>query len=214
MYAFKALDNRKGSSLQAVKKYLKENEGIDSQKKAIYINKSVRKLTDDGALRHRMQKKRGRPKGAKTISTAPSFSIVKAKKIAKTKVGKRGRPKGAKNKSTVPQSSIVKAKKKEPKTKVGKRGRPKTKTDAEYPVKFVDLVLGAFKALDNRKGSSLQAVKKYLKENEGIDSQKKAIYINKSVRKLTDDGALRHRLYESFRMSPKIRLYVILEAEK
>ncbi|XP_042894039.1 histone H1-delta-like [Penaeus japonicus] len=125
--------------------------------------------------------------------------VPKAKKNDKQQTQKkRGRPKGAKNKSTAPSSSIVKAKKitkkKEPKTKVGKRGRPKTKTDAEYPVKFVDLVLGAFKALDNRKGSSLQAVKKYLKENEGIDSQKKAIYINKSVRKLTEDGALRHRV--------------------
>ncbi|XP_042884247.1 histone H1-delta-like [Penaeus japonicus] len=126
--------------------------------------------------------------------------VTKAKKKDEAKnAQKRGRPKGAKNKSTVPSSSIAKAKKitkkKEPRAKVvGKRGRPKTKTDAEYPAKFVDLVLRAFKALDNRKGSSLQAVKKYLKENEGIDSQKKAIYINKSVRKLAEDGALRHRV--------------------
>ncbi|XP_037775022.1 histone H1-delta-like [Penaeus monodon] len=135
------------------------------------------------------QKKRGRPKGSKNKS-----SIIPTSKSKKNVQTKRGRPKGAKNKSTVPSSKITKSKK-IVKTKVAeKRGRPKMKTDAEYPVKFVDLVLRAFKALNNRKGSSLQAVKKYLKENNGIDSQKKAIYINKSVRKLTEDGALRHRV--------------------
>ncbi|XP_047469544.1 histone H1.0-like [Penaeus chinensis] len=132
------------------------------------------------------QKKRGRPK----VSVMEPASETKEKEVQKT----RGRPKGAKTKSTVPSSKIAGVKK-SVKTKVaGKRGRPRTKTDAENPVKFVDLVLGAFKALNNSKGSSLQAVKKYLRENEGIDSQKKAIYINKSVRKLTEEGVLRHRV--------------------
>nr|XP_027213142.1 histone H1-delta-like [Penaeus vannamei] len=135
------------------------------------------------------QKNRGRPKGSKNKSLAMAS---KSKNIGEAQK-KRGRPKGAKNKTTDTSSKIAKPKKIGKTKAVEKRGRPRTKTDAEYPVKFVDLVLRAFKALNNRKGSSLQAVKKYLKENEGIDSQKKAIYINKSVRKLTEDGTLRHR---------------------
>nr|XP_027213138.1 sperm-specific protein PHI-2B-like [Penaeus vannamei] len=113
------------------------------------------------------QKKRGRPKGSKNKSLAMAS---KSKNIGEAQK-KRGRPKGAKDKTTDTASKIAKPK------KIGK-----TKA-----------VEKAFKALNNRKGSSLQAVKKYLKENEGIDSQKKAIYINKSVRKLTEDGTLRHR---------------------
>ncbi|XP_027215278.2 histone H1 [Penaeus vannamei] len=137
------------------------------------------------------QKKRGRPKGSKSKSSViPASKSKKNGEVQK----KRGRPKGAKNKASVPSSKIIKAKKTVKTKAAEKRGRPKTKTDAEYPVKFVDLVLRAFEALDNRKGTSLQAVKKYLKENAGIDSQKKAIYINKSVRKLTEEGALRHRV--------------------
>lgn len=143
-------------------------------------------------------KKRGRPKGARNKSTLLSSLALAPKSKAIGEVQKkRGRPKGAKNKSTVPSAKTVKktAKKSSPDTKVGgKRGRPKMKTDAEYPMKFVDLVLAAFQALDNRKGTSLQAIKKYLRENEGIDTQRKAIYINKSVRKLTEDGTLRHRV--------------------
>ncbi|XP_069985491.1 histone H1 [Penaeus vannamei] len=135
------------------------------------------------------QKKRGRPKGSKNKSLAMAS---KSKNIGEAQK-KRGRPKGAKDKTTDTSSKIAKPKKIGKTKAVEKRGRPRTKTDAEYPVKFVDLVLRAFKALNNRKGSSLQSVKKYLKENEGIDSQKKAIYINKSVRKLTEDGTLRHR---------------------
>ncbi|XP_037780300.1 uncharacterized protein LOC119576729 [Penaeus monodon] len=134
------------------------------------------------------QKKRGRPKGAKNKSTVLSSLALAPKSNINGEVQKkRGRPKGAKNKSTVPSSKIVKvknnAKERQPKTKVvGKRGRPRTKADAGNPVKFVDVVLRAFKALNNRKGSSLQAIKKYLKENDGVDAQKKAIYINKSIR--------------------------------
>ncbi|XP_037780139.1 histone H1-delta-like [Penaeus monodon] len=141
-------------------------------------------------------KRRGRPKGARNKATLlSSLALAPKSKTIGEAQRKRGRPKGAKNKSTVPAPKTVKAKKIAPNTKVGgKRGRPKTKTDTEYPVKFVNLVLAAFQALDNRKGSSLQAIKKYLKENDGIDSQKKAIYINKSVRKLTEDGTLRHRV--------------------
>ncbi|XP_069984683.1 histone H1-delta-like [Penaeus vannamei] len=135
------------------------------------------------------QEKRGRPKGSKNKSLAMAS---KSKNIGEAQKN-RGRPKGAKDKTTDTSSKIAKPKKIGKTKAVEKRGRPRTKTDAEYPVKFVDLVLRAFKALNNRKGSSLQAVKKYLKENEGIDSQKKAIYINKSVRKLTEDGTLRHR---------------------
>ncbi|XP_063587748.1 uncharacterized protein LOC134764999 [Penaeus indicus] len=150
----------------------------------------VQKSEKNGEV-EKQQKKRGRPKGSKNKSSLISTSNSKKNGEAQAK---RGRPKGAKNKSTVPSSKIIKTKK-IVKTKMAeKRGRPKTKTNAEYPVKFVDLVLGAFKALNNSKGSSLQAVKKYLKENNGIDSQKKAIYINKSVRKLTEEGTLRHRV--------------------
>ncbi|XP_037780166.1 sperm-specific protein PHI-2B-like [Penaeus monodon] len=146
------------------------------------------------------QKKRGRPKGAKNKSTVLSSLALAPKSNVNGEVKKkRGRPKGAKNKSTVPSSKLVKtkniAKKRQPKTKVvGKRGRPRTKADAGNPVKFVDIVLRAFRALDNRKGSSLQAIKKYLKENDGVDAQKKAIYINKSIRKLAEDGTIRHRI--------------------
>ncbi|XP_069984681.1 histone H1-III-like [Penaeus vannamei] len=143
------------------------------------------------------QKKRGRPKGAKNKATVLSSLALTPKSNGEAQ--KRGRPKVAKKKSTVPSSKIVKAKtsakKRQPKAKVvGKRGRPRTKTGAENPVKFVDLVLRAFQALDNRKGSSLQAIKKYLKENDGLDAQKKAVYINKSIRKLTEDGTIRHRI--------------------
>lgn len=53
------------------------------------------------------------------------------------------------------------AKNKEQKTKVtGKRGRPRTKVNADYPVKFTDLVLRAIRVLANHKTPSLKAVKK------------------------------------------------------
>ncbi|XP_047469546.1 sperm-specific protein PHI-2B-like [Penaeus chinensis] len=145
------------------------------------------------------EKKRGRPKGAKNKTTVLSSLALAPKSSINEVQKKRGRPKGAKNKSTVPSSKIAKAKnnakKMQPKTKVvEKRGRPRTKAGGENSVKFVDVVLRAFRALNNSKGSSLQAIKKYLKENDGVDVQKKTIYINKSIRKLAEDGTIRHRI--------------------
>lgn len=128
------------------------------------------------------------------------------KNVEAQKQKKHDGPKAAKNKSTVlsslasksntngdvqKNSKIVKtnniAKKNELKTIVaGKRDLSKTETGEENPVKLVDIVLWAFEALDNHKGSSLQAVKEYLKENVGADLQK-AVYIHKLIRKLAEE---------------------------
>ncbi|XP_063697823.1 histone H1B, sperm-like [Culicoides brevitarsis] len=59
---------------------------------------------------------------------------------------------------------------------------------AHPPVK--QLVVGAVKALKERKGSSLLAIKKYIKLNAKLDSEKLSPYIKKFLRKAVANGLL------------------------
>lgn len=119
------------------------------------------------------QKKHDGPTAAKSKSTVLSSLASKSNTNGDVQ----------KNSKIVKTNNI--AKKNELKTIVAGK-RSKTEIEEENPVKLLDIVLWAFEALDNHKGSSLQAVKEYLKENVGADLQK-AVYIHKLIRKLAEE---------------------------
>lgn len=149
-----ALNEKYGSSLQAIKKYLAEHYNIDTKKKALHIKRYVNSALDNGQyvqsagsgasgrvrIAHdendrkpeKKEKKADKPVAAKKKTTNPK---------------PLGRPKGkALTKKAAPKSTPVTPKKKRPEPKkrspiapkaksaTGKRGRP-TKDKAESPAK-------------------------------------------------------------------------------
>lgn len=69
---------------------------------------------------------------------------------------------------------------------------PKAKKPASKPTHppTAQLVNGAIKALKERSGSSLQAIKKYIAENNKVDADKLAPFIKKYLKKATASGSL------------------------
>src|SRR5687768_6291178 len=87
---------------------------------------------------------------------------------------------GTKRKS-VPVLAAVKKSKEEP-TK-------KKEVVGDHP-KTSEMVLNAVKTLKDRKGSSLQAIKKFIGANYNFDPSKYGTLVNKTIKKLVETGSL------------------------
>merc|ERR1712087_700199 len=124
--AVKTLDDKKGSSLPAIKKYIAANYRVDVVKTSLYIRKAIKKLVADQKL---IQVK-GSYKAAKEEKPKkvkqPEAKKSKAKKPKKTESKKSPKKKAAKK--TAAQKPAVKksAAKKTPK-KPAKKAAPKKK---------------------------------------------------------------------------------------
>jgi len=75
------------------------------------------------------------------------------------------------------------------KSKPAKKTPTKPKTPAAHPP-VAEMVTAAIKALKDRKGSSLPAIKKYLSANYKVDVAKLAPFIKKFLRGAVGDGKL------------------------
>lgn len=101
--AIRTLDDRGGSSLQAIKKYLTSNYKIDAVKLAPYIKKYLKGAVISGQL---IQTK---GKGASGSFKFPSKASAKASKVKKTKAAKE--PKTPKLKTVMDKKKAATAKK-------------------------------------------------------------------------------------------------------
>merc|ERR1712038_1911484 len=79
----------------------------------------------------------------------------------------------------------------------------KPKKPAEHPP-TASMVKAAVKALKERNGSSLPAIKKYIAANYKYDVVKNARFINKALKKLSEDGVLT-KVKGSFKLSAKAK---------
>lgn len=113
--AIRALKERGGSSLQAIKKYIAVNNKVDADKLAPFIRKYLRKATTTGRL---VQTK---GKGA-----SGSFKLSAASKVEKKKKPAK-KPKAAKAKKPKP------AKAKKPKAKAASKQKSLKPTKARKP---------------------------------------------------------------------------------
>merc|ERR1711994_310016 len=109
--AVKALKDKKGSSLPAIKKYIAANYKVDVAKISPFIRKAIKKLVVDKKL----------------IQTKASFKAAKEEKPKKVKKPKAKKPKAKKPKKTAAKKTAKKpAAKKSPK-KAAKKAAPKKK---------------------------------------------------------------------------------------
>merc|ERR1712241_1335175 len=113
--AVKALKDKKGSSLPAIKKYIAANYKVDVAKISPFIRKAIKKLVADKKL----------------IQTEASFKAAKEEKPKKVKKPKAKKPKAKKPKKTAEKAPAKKtakkpAAKKSPK-KAAKKAAPKKK---------------------------------------------------------------------------------------
>lgn len=74
-------------------------------------------------------------------------------------------------------------------TPAKKAAAKKPKAKPSHP-KTSEMVLGAIKALKDRKGSSLAAIKKHVAANNKVDADKIAPFIRKYLKKAVADGTL------------------------
>merc|ERR1712038_495335 len=79
----------------------------------------------------------------------------------------------------------------------------KPKKPAEHPP-TASMVKAAIKALKERNGSSLPAIKKYIAANYKYDVVKNARFINKALKKMSEDGVLT-KVKGSFKLSAKAK---------
>merc|ERR1712045_300197 len=93
--AVKALKDKKGSSLPAIKKYIAANYKVDVAKISPFIRKAIKKLMGDKKL----------------IQTKASFKAAKEEKPKKVKKPKAKKPKAKKPKKTAAKKTPKKAKK-------------------------------------------------------------------------------------------------------
>jgi histone H1/5 len=93
--------------------------------------------------------------------------------------------------ATAPTSSTASAKKGKV-TSVKPKKSPAAKAPAAHPpsVTIVTMVLDAVTKLNEKKGSSLYAIKKFIADIYKFDVEKKAPYIRKALKKLIDTGTL------------------------
>lgn len=132
--AIKALKERNGSSLQAIKKYIATNNKVDTDKLSPFIKKYLRKATESGKL---VQTKGKGASGSFKLSAASLKPKVEKKKKSKP-VKKAGtkKPKSAKAKKATKPRAKISIKQKSLKTsKVAKPKAPKPKkAQAKKPV--------------------------------------------------------------------------------
>lgn len=124
--AIRALKERSGSSLQAIKKYIAVNNKVDADKLSPFIKKYLRKATASGTL---VQTKGKGASGSFKLSTASK--VEEKKKPTKKIVAKKA---AAKKASGVKKARKPAAKPKAPKIK--KAAKPKTKPKAPKPKKL------------------------------------------------------------------------------
>merc|ERR1712212_869293 len=98
--AVKALKDKKGSSLAAIKKYIAANYKVDVAKISPFIRKAIKKLVADKKL----------------IQTKASFKAAKEEKPKKVKKPKAKKPKAKKPKKTAAKKTAKKAPAKKAKT--------------------------------------------------------------------------------------------------
>merc|ERR1712026_2872 len=91
--AVKALKDKKGSSLPAIKKYIAANYKVDVAKISPFIRKAIKKLVADKKL----------------IQTKASFKAAKEEKPKKVKKPKAKKPKAKKPKKTAANKTAKKA---------------------------------------------------------------------------------------------------------
>merc|ERR1712062_653266 len=108
----KALKDKKGSSLPAIKKYIAANYKVDVAKISPFIRRAIKKLVADKKL----------------IQTKASFKAAKEEKPKKAKTAKKAPAKKAKTAKKAPAKKTAKkpAAKKSPK-KAAKKAAPKKK---------------------------------------------------------------------------------------
>ncbi|XP_011311834.1 histone H1C-like [Fopius arisanus] len=98
--AIKALCEKNGSSLQAIKKYMVETYKIDVEKQNLFIKKYLKSAVDAGFLI------RTRGRGAAGSFKIPRHEIDPLKAVVKPKAKKRTAPK-KKNVETSPKKNIT-----------------------------------------------------------------------------------------------------------
>merc|ERR1712193_455839 len=113
--AVKALKDKKGSSLPAIKKYIAANYKVDVAKISPFIRKAIKKLVADKKL----------------IQTKASFKAAKEEKPKKVKKPKAKKPKAKKPKKTAAKKTKKTAAKK---AKTAKKA-PAKKTAKKAPAK-------------------------------------------------------------------------------
>merc|ERR1712141_25588 len=131
--AVKALKDKKGSSLPAIKKYIAANYKVDVAKISPFIRKAIKKLVADKKLiqtkasfkaaKEEKPKKVKKPKAKKPKAKKPKKTAAK-----KTKTAKKAPAKKAKTAKKAPAKKTAKkpAAKKSPK-KAAKKAAPKKK---------------------------------------------------------------------------------------
>merc|ERR1712061_587291 len=119
--AVKALKDKKGSSLPAIKKYIAANYKVDVAKISPFIRKAIKKLVADKKL----------------IQTKASFKAAKEEKPKKAKKPKAKKPKAKKPKKTAAKKTPKKAKKTAAKKAKTAKKAPakKAKTAKKAPAK-------------------------------------------------------------------------------
>merc|ERR1711988_867002 len=117
--AVKALKDKKGSSLPAIKKYIAANYKVDVAKISPFIRKAIKKLVADKKL----------------IQTKASFKAAKEEKPKKVKKPKAKKPKAKKPKKTAAKKTPKKAKKTAAKKAKTAKKAPAKKTAKKAPAK-------------------------------------------------------------------------------
>lgn len=113
--AIRALKERSGSSLQAIKKYIAENNKVDADKLSPFIKRYLRKATASGKLVQ-----------TKGHGASGSFKLSAASKVEKKKKPAK-KPKAAKPKSKVAKKSA------KPRTKIAPKQKSLKPSKASKP---------------------------------------------------------------------------------
>ena len=120
--AIKALKERKGSSLAAIKKYINANYKADSAKLAPFIRRYLKKAVETGKLNqikgsyklNKAEKAEKKPAAKKTKKPAAKKTATKkpaAKKVKKVKTPKKAAKKPAKKPAAKPKKAKTPKKK-------------------------------------------------------------------------------------------------------
>lgn len=120
--AVKALNERGGSSLQAIKKYIAANYSVDVEKRSTYIRKALRAAVEKGSL---LQTKGKGASGSFKLGTQKSAD---KKPVAKKAVVKKPPAKKAPAKKSTPKKKPVAKKAKVTKSPAKKAAKAKTPT--------------------------------------------------------------------------------------
>merc|ERR1711997_1355554 len=141
--AVKTLDDKKGSSLPAIKKYIAANYRVDVVKTSLYIRKAIKKLVADKKLiqvkgsykaaKEEKPKKVKQPEAKKSKAKKPKMTeskkSPKKKAVKKTAAQKAGTPKKAKSvkKPAAKKPAVKKSVAKKTPKKPAKKAAPKKK---------------------------------------------------------------------------------------